>query len=43
MKLKINVDGETYCLEVAEGAALNVINTGSAKIVLLSQAHESVD
>ena len=43
MKLEINVYGETDCLEVATGAAFNIIDAGSTKVVLLTQAHEFVD
>lgn len=42
MELKVNADRWIDCLEVAKGAAYNITNAGGTKVVLLTQAHESV-
>jgi hypothetical protein len=42
MQLKVDVDGWADGLEVAVGAALNIINASGTKIVLLTQTHEVV-
>jgi hypothetical protein len=42
MELEVDIDGQADGFEVTEGTALDIVNACSAKVVLLTEAHELV-